>query len=70
MEIKRIRPYVSLEQLVLERIELEWMLINNPPIARTQVVRRRGGRLLVLEEGHVENAIFRMVQPGNSYGHG
>lgn len=49
MEVKRTRPVVSLEQLELERIELERMLVDNPPIARTHVVRRRGGKLLISE---------------------
>lgn len=56
MKVKRTRPYVSLEQLELERIELEWMRVDNPPIARTQVVRRRGGKLLISENGNKRNA--------------
>ena len=59
MEVKRTRPYVSLKQLDLEMIELERMLVDNPPIARTQVVHRRGGKLLVLEGDDGENTNFQ-----------
>lgn len=47
LEVTRIRPVVSLEQLEFERIELEWVQMNNLPIVRTQVVRSRGGKFLV-----------------------
>lgn len=51
MEVKRTRPSVSLEQLGLERIEFEWMRMNSPSIVRTRIVRRRGGKLLISENG-------------------
>ena len=40
-------PEVSEEQLRLERIELEWMRKNNPPLAEKKIVHRRGGRALI-----------------------
>ena len=43
----RNRPEVSEEQLRLERIELEWMRKNNPPLAEKRIVRRRGGKSLI-----------------------
>lgn len=64
MEVKKTRPDVSLEQLELERIELDWVRVDNPPVARTQVVHRRGGKLLVLEGDGGENTNFQNDSTG------
>lgn len=41
----RNRPKVNEEQLQLEKIELEWMRKNKPPLAEKRIAHRRGGRV-------------------------
>ena len=49
----RNRPKVNEEQLQLEKIELEWMRKNKPPLAEKRIAHRRGGKVLI-QRGETE----------------